>query len=130
MKHNGKILAAVLVLGIIDAAYLTLVHFIPGALFCPSVTSAINCENVLTSSLSNVFGIPIAVLGLLWFVTSMFFFAFGSKKIVRNIWMIFGLGGIAYSLVGQTILGKICIYCSLLDVLLAISVGLFLYMKK
>ena len=130
MKHHGKLLAAVLILGVIDAVYLTIVHFAPGALYCPTIATAINCESVLTSGLSNVFGIPLAAIGLLWFVASSIFFAFGIDKIVKNVWMLFGLGGIIYSIVGQAVIGKVCIYCSLLDVLLALSIGLFLYYKK
>ena len=130
MKHHRKILAIVLALGIIDAAYLTVVHFAPGALFCPTIGTTVNCESVLTSSLSDVFGIPLALIGLLWFVASMLFFAFGTNKIVRNVWMMFGIGGILYSIIGQSIIGKICVYCSLLDVLLALSIGMFLYSGK
>lgn len=128
-KHHGKLLAIILVLGIIDSAYLTVVHFAPGALYCPTIGTAVDCKTVLTSSFSNVFGIPLAVMGLVWFVASLLFLYFGSNKIVRNIWMIVGLGGITYSIIGQSLLGKICIYCSLLDVLIALSAGMFLYMN-
>ncbi len=130
MRHHRKILAAVLGLGIIDTIYLTFVHFVPGALFCPTISTAVNCESVLTSSLSAVFGIPLAVIGLVWFVAASFFFLFGSNKIVMNLWLMAGAGGIIYSIVGQSVLGKICIYCSLLDVLLALSIGMFFYGAK
>lgn len=131
MRHHAKLLALVLVLGIIDAAYLTFVHFVPGALYCPTIATAINCENVLTSQLSNVFGfVPLAVLGLIWFVASLLMLSFGYNEVIKNIWMLFGVGGIVYSLVGQTVIGKVCIYCSLLDVLLCLSIGMFLYMKR
>jgi len=130
MRHHRKILAVVLALGIIDAAYLTIAHFAPGVLVCPTIGTTVNCESVLGSSLSTVFGVPIAVLGLLWFVAAFLFFVFGSNKIIRNLWMLFGIGGIVYSIVGQGVIGKICIYCSLLDVLLALSIGMFLYAGK
>lgn len=130
MKHHRKILAAVLALGIIDAAYLTIVHFAPGALVCPTIVAAVDCGSVLSSGLSSVFGVPVAVLGLLWFVAASLFFVFGSNKVVKNVWMLVGAGGIIYSIVGQGVIGKICIYCSLLDVLLALSIGMFLYAGK
>jgi len=50
--------------------YLTLTHYDRGAvpLVC-STTSLINCEKVTTSPQSVIFGIPVAVLGLPFFVS-------------------------------------------------------------
>ena len=48
--------------------YLTITHYSTGVtLACPD-TGAINCEKVITSPQSIVFGIPVAVLGLAFFV--------------------------------------------------------------
>jgi uncharacterized membrane protein len=130
MNGQKALLAFILVLGIIDASYLTVVHFLPSALRCPTIGTIINCENVLTSGFSAVFGIPLAVLGLLWFIASSLFLLLGYNKIVKNIWMIIGVGGVIYSLAAQSIIGKVCIYCTSLDVFIALSVGLFLYIKN
>jgi uncharacterized membrane protein len=130
MKNQRKILILLLILGIIDAGYLTVVHFLPSVLACPTIGTTVNCESVLGSSFSVVLGIPLAVLGLIWFVASLLFLLFGFNKIVKNIWMIIGIGGILYSIVGQSLVGKICIYCSALDVLIALSVGMFIYMDN
>jgi uncharacterized membrane protein len=126
---RGKLLAIVLILGIIDSLYLTVVHFLPSVLKCPIIGTVVNCENVLTSSFSTVFGIPLATLGLVWFIASLLFLVFGYNKIIKNLWMILGVGGIIYSIVAQTIVGKVCVYCVALDVLIALSVGLFVYIK-
>jgi uncharacterized membrane protein len=126
---KDKLLIVVLVLGIIDAAYLTVVHFLPSALLCPTIGTTVNCESVLGSSFATVFGVPLAVLGLVWFVASLLFVLLGHNKVVKNIWMIVGIGGITYSIIGQSVIGKVCIYCSLLDVLICLSVGMFLYAK-
>ncbi len=131
MKHKHKYLLAIaLVLGIIDSVYLTYVHFAPAALYCPAIATMVNCENVVTSSFSSVFGIPLAVLGLIWFSVSMLFFLFGYNKMVKNLWMILGLGGIMYSIAAQSILGRVCLYCMTLDILIALSVVFFLYDRK
>jgi uncharacterized membrane protein len=127
MKHHRKILILILILGIIDAGYLTVVHFLPGALVCPTIGTSVNCESVLGSSLSTVLGVPVAVLGLVWFVASFLFLLFGFNRIIKNVWMIVGACGILYSVIGQSIIGKICIYCSLLDVFIALGVGMFIY---
>jgi uncharacterized membrane protein len=47
--------------------YLTITHFSPHALVCVS-NSTFNCEKVTTSPQSEVFGIPVAILGLFYFV--------------------------------------------------------------
>jgi uncharacterized membrane protein len=50
------------------ASYLTVVHYAdPGALACPD-SGVVNCTLVTTSPESVVFGVPLAVLGLVWAV--------------------------------------------------------------
>jgi uncharacterized membrane protein len=47
-------------------AYLTVTHYTdPTALACPD-TGLINCTAVTTSSWSVIFGVPVALIGLLW----------------------------------------------------------------
>jgi uncharacterized membrane protein len=49
-------------------AYLTVTHYTdPTALACPD-TGIVNCTAVTTSSWSVIFGVPVALLGLLWAV--------------------------------------------------------------
>lgn len=124
------ITAILLVAGILDGIYLTVVHFIPGALKCPTIGTVVDCHAVLTSAFSNVFGIPLAILGLLWFVAGMLLLLKNKSVIIRNIWFIVGLGGVIYSFTAQTILGQVCIYCLLLDALIISSIISFLYMKR
>jgi uncharacterized membrane protein len=50
------------------ASYLTVAHYAdPGALACPD-TGVVNCTLVTTSPESVVFGVPLAVVGLVWAV--------------------------------------------------------------
>ncbi|HET9691844.1 MAG TPA: vitamin K epoxide reductase family protein [Acidimicrobiales bacterium] len=61
----GLVLCA---LGVADAAYLTYAHFTTATvLACPS-TGFVNCAKVTTSSYSRFLGMPVAVLGLAFFV--------------------------------------------------------------
>jgi uncharacterized membrane protein len=54
--------------GLADSIWLTVVHYNTSVtLACPA-TSTINCEKVITSPQSIVFGIPVAVLGLAFYV--------------------------------------------------------------
>jgi uncharacterized membrane protein len=55
-------------LGLAASAYLTLEHFTSSTtLACPE-TGVVNCAKVTTSSYSSAFGIPVAILGLVFFV--------------------------------------------------------------
>ncbi|MGB9376348.1 MAG: vitamin K epoxide reductase family protein [Mycobacteriales bacterium] len=55
-------------LGLAVSAYLTIEHYSAGnTLACPA-TATINCAKVTTSAYSTLFGIPVAVLGLAFFV--------------------------------------------------------------
>jgi uncharacterized membrane protein len=54
-------------LGLAVSAYLSVEHFTtPTLLACPA-TAVVNCQRVTTSPQSMVLGIPVAVLGLLYF---------------------------------------------------------------
>lgn len=56
------------VAGVAVAAYLTYEHFTAGTtLACPD-TGVVNCLKVTSSEYSKLFGIPVALLGLLFFV--------------------------------------------------------------
>jgi len=59
---------ALIVLGIGVATYLTITHYTTTVtLACPE-NSVINCAKVTSSSYSVIFGIPLAVLGLAYFI--------------------------------------------------------------
>lgn len=125
MTHKRSVYSRVLllfcVLGSIDAIYLTAVHFQKSLLVCPD-SGIINCTQVLTSALSTIGGVPISILGLLWFIGLAFMVVYKPKNMFVNIWLIIGAGGLAYSLIGMSIIGKICIYCSILDTLIILSI--------
>ena len=54
-------------LGLAVSAYLTFEHFTASKTLACSDTGAINCLKVTTSSYSKVAGVPVALLGLLFF---------------------------------------------------------------
>ncbi len=62
---TGTTLAAI---GLAVSVYLTIAHYTePTILACPE-TGVINCAKVTTSSYATIVGVPVAVLGLLYFV--------------------------------------------------------------
>lgn len=59
---------AIAIAGTAVSTYLTIAHFTsPKVLACAS-TGVVNCERVTTSVQSEVVGIPVALLGLAWFL--------------------------------------------------------------
>src|ERR1700722_6181294 len=64
---------ALSLLGIADGVYLTIGHYTAHFTYACPTTSFINCESVTTSQYSMVFGIPVALLGLIFFVVMFFF---------------------------------------------------------
>ncbi|MDE1856556.1 MAG: hypothetical protein KGH98_00560 [Candidatus Micrarchaeota archaeon] len=121
MRKNlrANAIYAVLILGVIVSVYLTIVHFEPTALVCPN-TGPIDCEQVLTSSYSVVLRVPLAVWSLIWFAAWIALFRLGVRGIVADVWGLLGVGGLIYSITAMDAIGKICIYCSSLDVLIVL----------
>jgi uncharacterized membrane protein len=83
--------------GLADSIWLTIVHYNTSVtLICPA-NSTINCEKVITSPQSIVFGIPVAVLGLAFYV---FLAVANSPWVWRMPWP-----PIRYARVGSMVVG-------------------------
>ncbi len=83
--------------GLADSIWLTIVHYSTSvSLICPA-NSTINCEKVITSPQSIVFGIPVAVLGLAFYV---FLAVANSPWVWRMTWP-----AIRYARVGSMVVG-------------------------
>ena len=119
---NSKSLLYILIaLGLIISIYLTIVHFEPGALACPK-TGIIDCESVLTSQYSSIFGIPVAVLGLILFLLAIFMLLIKPNDTMKFLWSIAGTAAVLYSLTSQALIGLFCIYCLALDIVIVATV--------
>jgi len=59
---------ALAAIGLGMATYLTIVHFVGTKILVCANGGIVNCQTVLTSPESYVFGIPVAVLGLVYYV--------------------------------------------------------------
>jgi uncharacterized membrane protein len=101
--------------------YLTIVHYASQNLLVCSANGTINCEKVVTSPESMVFGVfPVAVLGLAFYV---FMVAITSPWAWRSrqpvIWwarlagIVTGMGFVLYLLYAEIIqIGNICLWCT------------------
>ncbi len=101
------------------ATYLTVTHFDKVALVC-SDSGAINCTKVTTSPQSVIFGIPVAVLGLAFFVPMIALclpaaWRTADRRIhlARLILSVTGVGMILYLIIAELFIIKaICLWCS------------------
>lgn len=110
--------------GLVDSSYLTWEHYsqvIPPCAVHPFIPSfLVDCGKVLTSSYSIMFGIPLAVLGLIHYslltllIISSFF---SQKKLFRYFIVLQTIIGAFASLyfmyIQIGIIGSICLYCTL-----------------
>jgi uncharacterized membrane protein len=108
-------------LGLADSTWLTIVHFSVNLLSasCPA-SSVDNCVTVTTGPWSHPFGVPVAFLGLAFYVvfTVINLPYFWKSKDVRVHWLralmsLTGVGFIFYLIYVELFLAKvICIYCT------------------
>ncbi len=109
------------ILGLAASAYLTYTHFTDSALAgCTETGGAVNCGKVTTSPQSVVFGVPVAVLGLAFYVflvAIMSPFAWRSRRreiaLVRMLSLVVGIGFVLYLLYAELFqIDAICLYCT------------------
>lgn len=107
------------------ATYLTLAHYTTGiTLACPN-TGAVNCEAVTTSPESIVLGIPVAVLGLVFFVAMLavslpWAWRTSSRYVApaRLAMSVVGIGFVFYLVYAELFeIQKICLWCTSVHVL-------------
>jgi len=108
------------------STYLTIAHFTEATLAgCNETGGLVNCTKVTTSAQSYVFGIPVAVLGLAFYVfmvAIMSPWAWRATRrevnLVRIASLIAGVGFVLYLLYAELfIIGSICLYCTSVHVL-------------
>jgi uncharacterized membrane protein len=122
VSRRIRITALVLsLLGLADSTYLTIAHFQANLLSatCPANTVD-NCVAVTTGPWSHPFGIPVAILGLAFYVAFVTINLpyFWKKKDVRIHWLraamsVSGIGFVLYLIYVELFLAKlICLYCT------------------
>lgn len=112
-----------------DALYLTAAHYANIAPYCPD-KGIINCTKVTTSVFSMIDGVPIALLGLTWFALMAALALFRVDDALTNIWSMLGGAGVIYSTTGMWILKAICIWCTVMDILIVATLLLILFRRN
>jgi uncharacterized membrane protein len=107
-------------IGIGLATYLTIAHYDTHISLVCSAKGAIDCEAVTTSAQSKVFGIPVALLGLAYFVGMIPWhlpIAWRSAdpriRIGRLLYGLSGIGFVCYLVYAEAvIIKKVCLWCT------------------
>ena len=102
---------AIAAIGFIISVYLTIIRYTSVSVACPDV-GVINCENVLTSQYSTIFGIPNSVLGVIFFAINavVIWKYFGNDQMI--IFNGIGFAFVLYYMWSEYVIGSICIYCT------------------
>ena len=126
--NKKQVIYALAILGAIVAIYLTISKYDASVLACPE-SGLINCESVITSQYSTIFGIPTSVLGLVLFVLAPIMLL-RRNDTTQFLWSIAGTGAIMYSLGAQALLSMVCLYCLSMDVMIAALILVSYYIKE
>lgn len=107
------------------STYLTIAHFTsPKVLACAS-TGVVNCERVTTSAQSEVFGVPVALMGLVWSLAMCGLFspwAWRSDapwiRIARLAGVVSGMAFVLWLVYAELfVIRAICLWCTVVHVL-------------
>jgi uncharacterized membrane protein len=119
------------VLGLGVAGYLTYEHFTSSTTLACSDNGVVNCLKVTTSSYSAVAGVPVAVLGLIFFAVMlvlqlppMWRRPEQAIRLGRLAWAVVGLGTVLYLLYAELFeIDAICLWCTAVHVLTLLLFG-------
>lgn len=114
-----RVIPLLVLIGFLDASYLTYEHFFGGPVICQIGTFA-DCGAVLKSSYSVLFGIPVALLGVIQYAVVGILFMLSSKladTLYKRMLFIQTAIGLIFSLyftfLQFFIIHAICLYCLL-----------------
>ena len=124
MNKKPAIFLGLVIIGICISSYLIYYHYASKAGtegWC-NINDQINCKNVIQSKYSEIFGIPLAVFGLVWFcVSGMFhYFKESSTAILGSnapfylfVWSVIGLVAVICLVFLEIFsVGSICLLCT------------------
>jgi uncharacterized membrane protein len=106
------------ILGILDAGYLAWQHYGNVLVVCPAYFTFIDCGQVLHSTYAILFGVPLAVWGLLFYCAEtalVLYIVFTDRRTEKQLVLASSVGGFVFSLylvyLQIVVIGAICLYC-------------------
>lgn len=122
-----RIIVILSLIGLATSIYLVKNHYAPasGGSFC-DINATVSCSLVNTSVYSELFNVPVAIFGALWFVFLLVMTLRLLKKaslvlpIIMLGWSILGLLFIIYMIMAEFILQAICPFCTVVHVIVVV----------
>jgi uncharacterized membrane protein len=123
------------ILGLLTSSYLLYTQYQEKALGNVCIVGEPNsCSTVTSSPYSSIFGIPASFWGITWFLVLGLLNYFASKKdkYVKHLisWNILGLVFVGYFIFAEFLLKSICSFCTIVHLLVLLSLIFSLYLKK
>lgn len=113
------------VIGLVVSAYLTGTHYFAETIpLACSTGGIVDCEQVTSSAESMIGPVPVAVLGLAWFIGFLVLLVTRRARL-QLVWATGGLAAVFYLVYAELFLiGTICLWCTVVH---AIVAALFLF---
>ena len=128
MKNKSSAFLLILSLaGFFDSAYLTILHY---KNIIPPCQIAKGCETVLTSQFSTIFGIPIALLGSLFFLVLIFLLLLKKNHYFKPLALSGAIVGVILFYIQAFVLHAFCQYCLLTEAILFSIFAVSFKLKK
>ena len=134
-KHFVIILIVLSLIGLGISLSLTYNHFNPTLTggVC-DITASVSCTVVNTGLYSRIFGIPVALYGVVWFLVSgiLSWYSLNNNKVIAKLvgWNVTGLLFVFYFIYVELVLGTLCPFCTVVHVLVVISLILSIILYK
>jgi uncharacterized membrane protein len=134
-RWPGLVGTAASAAGLAVAIYLTFEHFTSSSSLACSDNGAINCLKVTTSSYSAVVGVPVALLGVIFFAVMLVLQLpplwrrpERPVRVGRMTWAAIGLCSVLYLLFAELFaIDAICLWCTAVHVLTLVLFGTTLF---
>lgn len=129
-RWTAPVSVALAAAGLAVSTYLTIAHFTTPDLLVCTQTGLVDCASVTTSRWSVVLGIPVPLLGLVWFLGMLVLslpVAWRSPRrevhLARLLAAVAGIGFVLWLIYAELVLvGALCLWCTVAHVL---AFGLF-----
>lgn len=140
LKQTKKHYLALTVLNLMAlpvTAYLTYLHYKPDASEICNISEAFNCGIVNKSIYSEIFGIPVAILGFLFYLAFLIFSIRGLKK-DQTKWIphatLATLAGTLFALyltaIETFVLYTYCLFCVIQQIIILVELGIITHLWK
>ncbi len=137
MKTFKTFFFLLIILWIIISSYLTFLHYSETTGFCNISENSGGCNSVLKSEYSEFLGIPIAVFGIIFYITTLITFSIlviKKQKIVLNLLLILQTIWLAFSMfftyLQFFVIKTFCPYCLTSAIIVTILFILTIFLKK